>query len=155
MKTSTKTLKALASHPSFKLLDNLSDRPYSNKSFVNSMPQSSKDTWIKALRSGEYTQGKHKLSTINDDGDTCYCCLGVLQKVISDKVESRKALPSKEWADAHGMAFSPHGRRYNQTDANPTFAMAGKVVPLAALNDAFNYSFEQIADLIETQIEGV
>jgi hypothetical protein len=36
-----------------------------------------KEDWIKALRSGEYVQGKNALHQVTD-GDHEFCCLGVL-----------------------------------------------------------------------------
>lgn len=41
------------------------------------MNQEVKETWVGALESGEFTQGRRKLATITPDGVE-YCCLGVL-----------------------------------------------------------------------------
>lgn len=37
-----------------------------------------KEQWTKALRSGEYKQGKRRLNTLTLPEGTVYCCLGVL-----------------------------------------------------------------------------
>lgn len=37
-----------------------------------------KTKWVEALRSGEYTQGKHRLRTKDND----FCCLGVLCDIV-------------------------------------------------------------------------
>ena len=37
-----------------------------------------KGKWVAALRSGEYEQGYEYLKTVEPNGDTKYCCLGVL-----------------------------------------------------------------------------
>lgn len=37
-----------------------------------------KASWVKALRSGEYKQGKRALCKVNSDGVESFCCLGVL-----------------------------------------------------------------------------
>lgn len=37
-----------------------------------------KEQWTKALRSGEYKQGKRRLNTLKLPEGTVYCCLGVL-----------------------------------------------------------------------------
>lgn len=36
--------------------------------------------WVDALRSGDYKQGKHRLTTVTDDGVE-HCCLGVLCEI--------------------------------------------------------------------------
>lgn len=49
------------------------------------MPQATKDLWIKALRSGKYTQAKEYLYNPYQKG---YCCLGVLQcELTGGKIE--------------------------------------------------------------------
>lgn len=48
-----------------------------------------KKTWVAALRSGKYEQGKEWMKRISFDGQT-YCCLGVLREVCS--VEGRNSL---------------------------------------------------------------
>lgn len=42
------------------------------------MKKDLKEKWIKALKSGEYEQGKHSLRSIYDK----YCCLGVLAHLV-------------------------------------------------------------------------
>lgn len=42
-----------------------------------------KEQWIKALRSGEYEQGKGQLK----DGANKFCCLGVLQQIVMGEVK--------------------------------------------------------------------
>jgi hypothetical protein len=52
-----------------------------------------KDTWVDALRSGNYTQTQDTLCRVGDgpDGENTYCCLGVLLELIpavtSNKIE--------------------------------------------------------------------
>lgn len=60
-----------------------------------------KTKWLEALRSGEY---KQCASTLHDG--VGYCCLGVLEKVLSGDVERSPSgnpigVPSKEWLDDH------------------------------------------------------
>ncbi len=106
------------------------------------MKQEITNRWCKALRSGKYQQGKEKLKS--DDGK--FCCLGVLCEVykedhpdVSDIVlYSDNQMPIAEvrrWAEQSRFDLS-----YNTN------------VPdyhLPTLNDKYDYSFEQIADLIE------
>ena len=39
------------------------------------------ENWIAALRSGKYKQGQEYLFQADEDGEPCYCCLGVLQDI--------------------------------------------------------------------------
>lgn len=41
-----------------------------------------KENWIKALRSGEYQQGRNRLCTTLN-GKSSYCCLGVLAETLN------------------------------------------------------------------------
>ncbi len=50
------------------------------------MKTSIKKQWIKALRSDEYVQGKHRLATAAGDYDK-FCCLGVLCDVLGQEFE--------------------------------------------------------------------
>lgn len=56
----------------------------------NIMDKKLKDKWVKALRSGNYKQGKNKLRSLEDN---CFCCLGVLCDVIDPEgwEEDRRA----------------------------------------------------------------
>lgn len=47
------------------------------------LPKRFKAKWVKALRSGEYKQGKNGL--YNSDGS--YCCLGVACKIVGNSNE--------------------------------------------------------------------
>ena len=126
---------------------------------------SNAQSWIAALRSEHYYQGQDGLQT--DDG---YCCLGVacdLYRIetgngewISPEwsgmlpvnkfftFESNNGLKrdsftlSTEVQDWLGMRTGDGAIGYG-TDSN------GTVQTLTALNDSGDYSFEQIADIIE------
>lgn len=127
-----------------------------------------KAQWIAALRSGEYTQTKGYLHRTEADGDTPagYCCLGVLCD-IAEKAE----VVTGEIIDS-GYHGAPKRLRYYDGDAQ---TLPGNVVEwsgmrnenpavnvhtnvrvtfetLAALNDAHDYTFAQLADLIEAQL---
>ena len=86
-----------------------------------------RDRWIKALRSGEYTQTKHYLR--NKGG---FCCLGVLCDLIDPD-------------DWEGGLYWRGGRHLPEQEHKGIF-------PLTALNDSLGYSFEQIADFIEEHL---
>lgn len=99
-----------------------------------------KAKWLKALRSGEFKQCTGDLT----DGSGGYCCLGVLQKVITGEepprrwsgVGSPSVLLPAEMAFIDDVYF---GRKPRRESAH---------VRLAAMNDA-GKSFKQIAAWIE------
>lgn len=102
------------------------------------MNQEVKKLWVEALRSGKYKQGKHCLKT--DDGR--YCCLGVLCEVSGQPYDSDwLGVPNDivEWADLDTWLPEVIDGSRGRTK-------------LSHLNDASNFSFEQIADLIEEQL---
>jgi hypothetical protein len=43
-----------------------------------------KKQWLKALRSGNYTQGQNRLAQRKQHSKTMYCCLGVLCDITPD-----------------------------------------------------------------------
>ena len=56
-----------------------------------------KKAWVKALRSGEYKQGKERLCRQNAEGELEFCCLGVLADIALDtdwieKIEDKRDL---------------------------------------------------------------
>lgn len=58
-----------------------------------------KDRWVKALRSGKYTQGQEKLR----DKDDNFCCLGVLCDLHAKAHElPEKKKPIKNWYYSYG-----------------------------------------------------
>ena len=125
--------------------------------------------WVDALRSGEYKQTRESLR--NDEGnEPKFCCLGVacdlyaketnvdgwqkietgvntLYKFVSEESSSEAALPRPvaEWLGLNSVEgeFDPE--------------LAGlRVCTLIALNDDRDrYDFKKIADIIESQPEGL
>ena len=119
---------------------------------INSMPKEIKDKWIAALRSGKYKQGKYRLE--NDGG---YCCLGVLQKVVDDKVERDKddialCVPSFEWLEKNNINFKDCD---SITARDASIAVNNKLTSLTTMNDTQDADFLTIADAIDKNIEGV
>lgn len=104
-----------------------------------------KKMWIKALRSGEYKQGKGYL---RQDGE--YCCLGVLCDL------HRKLKKKKRWkADSSGTFFMYDGdcsllptSVINWAGLEDDDPKLSKNKHAAALNDE-GRSFNYIADRIE------
>jgi len=101
------------------------------------MNQKIKKKWVDALRSGKYLQGTGFLL---DEGR--YCCLGVLCDVVDT---------SKWW---YGIYSTYEGH----SGALPPFVMgeaglSGDVEHmLIQVNDEAKYSFNEIADWIETHL---
>lgn len=107
------------------------------------MPQSIKDKWVAALRSGEYKQGQRFLC---DDTTGSYCCLGVLEVITDGEVERNsdgesRGLPTQEFYD-----------RYDIT------GWEGTSEELWLMNDAVYggdpHTFDEIAGWIEDNVKG-
>lgn len=105
------------------------------------MNQEVKQLWVEALRSGKYEQGKYCLRTAEGK----YCCLGVLCEISGKEYNPEQlGIPNEimEWADLD--SYLP--------EIPDSQEVVGGPVKLSHLNDAANYSFEQIATLIEEQL---
>lgn len=108
--------------------------------------------WTDALRSGDYEQGRHALTS---EGD--YCCLGVacelavkagvIKPCRADTYEGEGAtlpLPVQVWLGLADCA----GETKDHIEYGPPegqLAAGG----LTELNDAAGYTFQQIADVID------
>lgn len=119
------------------------------------MDQVIKDKWIAALRSGEYQQGTNHLKY----GDH-FCCLGVL----TDLYIKEKGLTwdSKSPGSINGLSAIPSWDVVSWAglnEANPSVIVPESIRgetgctcdSLAQMNDR-GYTFEQIADVIESQL---
>lgn len=111
------------------------------------MPKKTKEKWLKALRSGGYTQTK---TTLYDE-DTCgFCCLGVLEHVLTGGVEYSssglpRSLPTQDFLKDHSI----------DTENEEFYVMyAGELSALSELNDD-GLSFKKIANIIDKQVIGV
>ena len=111
------------------------------------MNQNAKN-WVKALRSGEFAQGRGRLKR----GDT-YCCLGVACELY------RREHPEIVW-EYNGIlrkiCITPDlvtkwlGLNSNTAD----FILGGECTSLMKLNDA-GLTFKEIADIIKSEPEGL
>lgn len=115
------------------------------------MPAEMKAKWVEALRSGKYKQGKGNLEV--DTVVPSYCCLGVLQKVVTGTCEPYPA-PSAEW----------YGMNHIELSDDPSHPNDNQERTLMCMNDGTNndegsnqeereYTFKEIADWIEENIE--
>jgi hypothetical protein len=96
--------------------------------------------WVAALRSGEYLQIKNALT---DDGG--YCCLGIAC-VVADKA----GVPAA-WRNISYLSDSV--RRW--LGLEDEIASYGDGQSLANDNDFRNKTFAEIADIIESEPEGL
>lgn len=99
--------------------------------------------WIKALRSGEYKQTTQSLRDSKG-----FCCLGVLcdlaRKDGGDKWE-------KDWS---GYLYNDSQGDLPSSMHSFIFTPEAKISPadLVHMNDTFNKSFKEIADVIEQKL---
>lgn len=127
--------------------------------------------WVAALRSGRYKQGRSVLCAKTPNGEERWCCLGVACVLYNDAME-RKGRPTLSFTElTDGICIENHwGTLPNKV--RDWLALTTRVgsftgpearsvkdsigdATLAGLNDYLNYSFDQIADFIETEPEGL
>lgn len=136
------------------------------------MKKSIANKWVKALRSGKYTQTKNNLCD-----DVGHCCLGVLCELYikdtKDNIKSKfgtfdgesELLPPcvMKWA---GMIYDEEKMGYGNKDCG-TFLIGDKEVCLASWNDGQSRpfrnkdnsvvkgTFENIANVIEKHYDKI
>lgn len=96
-----------------------------------------KDKWIKALRSGEYKQGKQLLRS----GNNLYCCLGVLCEVMG----TRATKPN----DVNFYYYDGNSGALSDTLAIQAGLKHSDQRVCVSMNDKDEFSFNQIADWLE------
>lgn len=114
------------------------------------MPEKDAKAWLKALRSGEYSQAGGALHNANTGG---LCCLGVQQHCklkgyveIEDVSEKFAEFPSKEYLRKNGIFYADESGRKS---TNPYLMEAGETA--ADMND-YGHTFTEIADDLEVSI---
>lgn len=120
---------------------------------MEKMNQEVKQKWVAALRSGEYKQGAGYLK--NSKGE--YCCLGVLCDVAKKEGQKvvEKYLPSLHtYTFDESKAFLPMSvADWAQLSTEAPYVLVGGGMDrLDHLNDSGDFSFDQIADLIEASL---
>lgn len=130
------------------------------------MNQDVKALWLTALRSGKYKQATGSLQT----SDNKFCCLGVLCElaveagVIERKQSSPeyayryKPLPREDGMSVYGSSTGLFREVMDWAGIETAAASYETSVEpndidrnLVGLNDGLRHSFEQIADVVETQ----
>ncbi len=117
-----------------------------------------KQQWITALRSGEYTQGRWNLQSMEG-----FCCLGVLCDVYAKETNTEWKVKTADvdktftyyYFDDQSTHLPESVVKWAGLDhASPIIKFAnanGNIKPLAVLNDEGS-TFEEIAQLIEEQL---
>lgn len=110
---------------------------------IKAMPPAIVDQWLAALRSGDYTQTYRYMHNSGDEAfnePAGHCCLGVLQKEMVGDVErypsgKSQGLPTYRWVkDKFPNGCEQVGNAFEV---------------LWPLNDSHEYTFEDIANIIE------
>ena len=111
-----------------------------------------KELWLKALRSGDYKQGKGALRSDDTSlrSDDTYCCLGVLCDLFPG---DEWAMEEGEWLMGSEASYLPPSvMEWAGLDEHvPRVPLGGRMVSLALVNDT-GRPFEEIADLIEANL---
>jgi hypothetical protein len=111
--------------------------------------------WVKALRSGNYQQGKGGLKFIKYGGEITYCCLGVLGEISGINTKDLE-----EYRDFNTREMREKADIYRDTGSNKNGSTINLKVgdevksffSLADANDS-GATFEEIADWVEKNYE--
>lgn len=108
--------------------------------------------WVKALRSGEYEQAKGALQT-----PLGFCCLGAGVKICE---KNGGSVPHEGEGGIFGFTLGRHPSVMKWLGLRQSCGEFNRVVgnnyrALADLNDSGQWTFDQIADFIESEPEGL
>ena len=114
---------------------------------------------VKALRSGDYLQGKHRLATVDGYGEHRFCCLGVLCNIMQEETGKLKVkrLQAGTYQFNNNTGILPDAvmEWSGIKDANGTIKYKNGIEgSLTNLNDS-GRTFKQIADIIEKNYEAL
>lgn len=104
--------------------------------------------WVKALRSGEYKQGKDVLH----DKENKFCCLGVLCSLANKEniCELTDNIYGSYYYDDKTGTLPDSVIKWSGMQT-PTGKRLGKRKELIELNDFNKYSFKRLANIIEKE----
>lgn len=112
------------------------------------MNKAIKKKWLKALRSGEYTQGTHAMCRASNEGAS-YCCLGVLvEEVKGEDVWAPKPIVFAEYQDTRLLYQGNTGTPRNEFLEECGLDSIGELVQMNDTGD----SFKKIATWIEKNL---
>lgn len=109
-----------------------------------------KEKWIRALRSGDYDQGKGTLISGADAPRPLFCCLGVLCDLVQpdrSSWENGGVLPPAIMFEV-GLTWD-NPRTDVPLDEELITPNSARPAALSTLNDRMGFDFNQIADVIE------
>ena len=120
---------------------------YDNKLVSTMNTQQARTLWIQALRSGKYKQGQLVLHNLSNDS---YCCLGVACALFAEQLNLTTTHTEYCVKYDRYSSYLPDAvaellqlrDQYGSSKKNST--------SLVLLNDINKYSFDQIADELET-----
>lgn len=109
------------------------------------MNEDIKQKWVKALRSGKYTQGKGRLKALSTDGTINHCCLGVLVEEIHP--EYFQVFGDNQYI----------GEDYSMTSLSDEIVNEAQMCDdeqgrLINMNDQLGKTFKQIANYIDKNL---
>ena len=122
------------------------------------------EKWVQALRSGEYKQGSYVLHNTSNNN---YCCLGVLCDIYQKEGNKFNSVSEGNWGAETDNGFENLPATFfdDRPDVLPEVVMkwadiscsSGGCVGsnLAALNDDDGYTFDEIATVIEANVDNL
>lgn len=115
--------------------------------------------WVQALRSGKFTQGRHRLKSLIR-GEESYCCLGVACELALAHGVQMTVHPTgirSVWFDGNGGDLPEAVQKWlGVYDSDPVLmesADTGEIITAIQANDSFEWTFNQIADAIEARFK--
>lgn len=96
-------------------------------------------TWIEALKSGKYPQGRNALQSAEG-----FCCLGVACEVLISETHLSKYANKLSGCDPWNQPHAPYWLKVMNSDVNNRTGLG-----LMRANDENRYDFETIAQVLE------
>jgi hypothetical protein len=110
-----------------------------------------KTKWVAALRSGEYTQGRHVMYNVTDDSLCCLAVAGLLCGLSKDEMNGVQILNIEHDAKTNELALAQKAIPLGYPSVLIRNGSGCPAVILAEKNDG-GKSFLEIADYIEANL---
>ena len=120
------------------------------------------EKWVQALRSGEYKQGS---GVLHNTSNNTYCCLGVLCDIYQQEGNKFNSVSEGNWGVETGNGWENIPATFfdDRPDVLPEVVMRWADISCSAgsfdddtlttLNDDCGYTFDEIATVIEKEVE--